>query len=262
MPPLPSRVDVLAQVALQLWLLLCLSEAVSPSFQLSGRSSGGSSGDGSGGEQRRQAGGSGRHGGRRRKARVPGLFEVHDISPPPRSLGIHALPPVSRAACSTCEMVAAAASLPPRVSASSRHNRLQHAACCFIPAWACCAHVQPGIRSLLKCPLQSARRPYHERLSSSITVCSSLLQRAPSVSFALFPAAPNTRTGASHACRAQHTQHGQKMGSCRADQLAARFACCPAPQNTHNGDQIEVEGSAFVVQAVVMQYKLVRGKYR
>ncbi|KAL4423425.1 hypothetical protein ABPG77_010003 [Micractinium sp. CCAP 211/92] len=34
------------------------------------------------------------------------------------------------------------------------------------------------------------------------------------------------------------------------------------PPNTHNGDQIEVEGSAFVVQAVVMQYKLVRGKYR
>ncbi|KAL4443314.1 hypothetical protein ABPG75_011051 [Micractinium tetrahymenae] len=78
-----------------------------------GRSSGGSSD------------GSGRHGGRRRKARMPGLFEVHDVSPPPRSLGIHALPP-----------------------------------------------------------------------------------------------------------------------------------------NTHNGDQIEVEGSAFVVQAVVMQYKLVRGKYR
>lgn len=34
------------------------------------------------------------------------------------------------------------------------------------------------------------------------------------------------------------------------------------PPNTHNGDQIEVEGSAFLVQAVVMQYKLVRGKYR
>ncbi len=48
-----------------------------------------------------------------------------------------------------------------------------------------------------------------------------------------------------------------------ADQLLAP-CCCLVPwvQNTHNGDQIEVEGSAFVVQAVVMQYKLVRGKYR
>lgn len=33
-------------------------------------------------------------------------------------------------------------------------------------------------------------------------------------------------------------------------------------QNTHNGDQIEVEGSAYVVQSVIMQYKLVRGRYK
>jgi hypothetical protein len=33
-------------------------------------------------------------------------------------------------------------------------------------------------------------------------------------------------------------------------------------QNTHNGDQIEVEGSSYVVQSVVLQFKLVRGKYR
>lgn len=34
------------------------------------------------------------------------------------------------------------------------------------------------------------------------------------------------------------------------------------PPNTHNGDQIEVDGSAYVVQCVVLQYRLVRGKYR
>lgn len=39
---------------------------------------------------------------RRRKAKHPGLFEVEDISPPRRSLGIHALPPVR---CFYCWMV-------------------------------------------------------------------------------------------------------------------------------------------------------------
>ncbi|PRW51179.1 hypothetical protein C2E21_5649 [Chlorella sorokiniana] len=34
------------------------------------------------------------------------------------------------------------------------------------------------------------------------------------------------------------------------------------PPSTHNGDLIEVEGSAYVVQSVVMQYKLVRGRYK
>jgi hypothetical protein len=35
------------------------------------------------------------------------------------------------------------------------------------------------------------------------------------------------------------------------------FPCIRHPQNTHNGDQIEVAGSAYVVQAVVLQFKLV-----
>lgn len=34
------------------------------------------------------------------------------------------------------------------------------------------------------------------------------------------------------------------------------------PQNTHNGDQIEVNGSDYVVSSVVLQYKLVGGRYR
>ncbi|GAB4818638.1 hypothetical protein N2152v2_005684 [Parachlorella kessleri] len=33
------------------------------------------------------------------------------------------------------------------------------------------------------------------------------------------------------------------------------------PPTTHNGDEIEVEGSSYVVQSVVMQFKLVRGRY-
>jgi hypothetical protein len=62
--------------------------------QLSGRagSSSGGSGEGDSLHARRSHGS--RQGGRRKKARQPGLFEVEDISPPRRSLGIHALPPV------------------------------------------------------------------------------------------------------------------------------------------------------------------------
>jgi hypothetical protein len=32
--------------------------------------------------------------------------------------------------------------------------------------------------------------------------------------------------------------------------------------NTHNGDVISVQGEDFIVQSVVLQYKLVRGRYR
>jgi hypothetical protein len=44
--------------------------------------------------------------------------------------------------------------------------------------------------------------------------------------------------------------------------------CCPLPQNTHNGDFIELEApgaeaaATYVVQSVVLQYKLVKGKYK
>ena len=62
--------------------------------QLGGGGRAGSSGSGDGEALRR----GGRPSGRRRKARHPGLFEVEDVSPPKRSLGIHALPPVSAAA--------------------------------------------------------------------------------------------------------------------------------------------------------------------
>jgi hypothetical protein len=40
--------------------------------------------------------------------------------------------------------------------------------------------------------------------------------------------------------------------------LRARPSPVSAVQNTHNGDQIAVAGSSYVVQSVVMQYKLVR----
>eukprot|EP00884_Botryococcus_braunii_P003615 jgi/Botrbrau1/13254/Bobra.0074s0003.1 len=33
------------------------------------------------------------------------------------------------------------------------------------------------------------------------------------------------------------------------------------PPDTHNGDQIEVDGLDYVVSGVVLQYKLVRGRY-
>ena len=36
----------------------------------------------------------------------------------------------------------------------------------------------------------------------------------------------------------------------------------PKPQNTHNGDQIEVKGDSYVVQKVILRYRLVRGRYR
>ncbi|KAI3426905.1 hypothetical protein D9Q98_006849 [Chlorella vulgaris] len=63
--------------------------APQPAAELGGRA--GSSSGGSGDSERRFS--SGRQGGRRKKARQPGLFEVEDVSPPKRSLGIHALPP-------------------------------------------------------------------------------------------------------------------------------------------------------------------------
>lgn len=34
------------------------------------------------------------------------------------------------------------------------------------------------------------------------------------------------------------------------------------PASTSNGDWIDVGGSAYVVQSVVLQYKLVRGRYQ
>ncbi|KAK9813251.1 hypothetical protein WJX72_011483 [[Myrmecia] bisecta] len=34
------------------------------------------------------------------------------------------------------------------------------------------------------------------------------------------------------------------------------------PANTHNGDQIEVNGQDYVVSGLVVQYKLVRGAYQ
>ncbi|PSC75507.1 hypothetical protein C2E20_1129 [Micractinium conductrix] len=65
----------------------CRGQSLPVAAELGSRSgSGGSSGDG--GEPRRRAPGR-----RARKARAPGLFEVQDLSPPPQSLGIHALPP-------------------------------------------------------------------------------------------------------------------------------------------------------------------------
>jgi len=33
-------------------------------------------------------------------------------------------------------------------------------------------------------------------------------------------------------------------------------------QGTHNGDEIEVSGASYVVQNTVLQYKLIKGKYR
>lgn len=33
------------------------------------------------------------------------------------------------------------------------------------------------------------------------------------------------------------------------------------PPNTHNGEQIEIEGEAYVVTSLVLRYKLVRGRY-
>lgn len=36
----------------------------------------------------------------------------------------------------------------------------------------------------------------------------------------------------------------------------------PLPAGTHNGDRIEVEGEDYIVSAVVLQYKLVRGRYQ
>jgi len=33
-------------------------------------------------------------------------------------------------------------------------------------------------------------------------------------------------------------------------------------QNTHNGDEIHVDGESYVVQGIVLTYKLVHGKYR
>jgi hypothetical protein len=70
--------------------------------QLGGSGRAGSSGSGDGEPLRR----GGRPSGRRRKARHPGLFEVEDVSPPKRSLGIHALPPVSAARAPACCTVA------------------------------------------------------------------------------------------------------------------------------------------------------------
>ena len=34
------------------------------------------------------------------------------------------------------------------------------------------------------------------------------------------------------------------------------------PPNTHNGDEIEVEGDSYVVQKVVFRFRLTRGKYK
>jgi hypothetical protein len=33
-------------------------------------------------------------------------------------------------------------------------------------------------------------------------------------------------------------------------------------QNTHNGDQIDVDGKSYVVQKVVIRFKLIKGRYR
>ncbi|EFN56875.1 hypothetical protein CHLNCDRAFT_51665 [Chlorella variabilis] len=62
-----------------------------PAAELGGRAGSSSGGSGEGDPHRWLPGG--RQGGRRKKARQPGLFEVEDMSPPSRSLGIHALPP-------------------------------------------------------------------------------------------------------------------------------------------------------------------------
>jgi hypothetical protein len=102
--------------------------------------------------------GGGGGGGRRktRSARQPGLFEVQDISPPPRSLGIHALPPV-------------------RLGARPRAGRRS-----------CCAPLPP----------------------------------------------------------ATHRPRGR-------------------PQNTHNGDVIELEdGSSYVVESLTLIFRLVNGRYQ
>jgi hypothetical protein len=81
----------------------------------------------SGGAADKSKGGGG--GGRRktRSARQPGLFEVQDISPPPRSLGIHALPPVSlgarpRAGRRSCRAPDPHATHRPRGHPQNTHN--------------------------------------------------------------------------------------------------------------------------------------------
>jgi hypothetical protein len=33
------------------------------------------------------------------------------------------------------------------------------------------------------------------------------------------------------------------------------------PPNTHNGEEIEIDGQGYVVTSLVLQYKLVKGKY-
>lgn len=33
------------------------------------------------------------------------------------------------------------------------------------------------------------------------------------------------------------------------------------PWNTHNGEEIEIDGQGYVVTSLVLQYKLVKGKY-
>lgn len=48
-----------------------------------------------------------------------------------------------------------------------------------------------------------------------------------------------------------------------APPLPSRCRSLPSSvQNTHNGDQIEVMGDSYVVQKVVLRYRLVRGRYR
>lgn len=61
-----------------------------PQCQASTSSRGGNAAGGSSGK-----GGKGSQWSRERKARQPGLFEVNVVTPPPRSLGIYALPPLT-----------------------------------------------------------------------------------------------------------------------------------------------------------------------
>lgn len=73
------------------------------------------------------------------------------------------------------------------------------------------------------------------------------------------PRASSNQAAAPGSCaRALHAWRAGTNPSCRC---CCRLRSFPL-QNTHNGDQIEVEGSAYVVQSVIMQYKLVRGRYK
>ncbi len=149
------------------------------------------------------------------------MFEIQDISPPPRSLGIHALPPVSRLGVGPEQLAGPLVLSCGQASGWQRESGAQLAD----PTGAV--------------PCRTCRR------QGSAASCGCfvpfmlhLLRFRPS------------------GCPFQH--RAAPAAGTATDPPAA--ALCT--QSTHNGDLIEVEGSAYVVQSVVLQYKLVRGRYK